>query len=154
MVWLRRAARARKFHLRSRQHLLSEAFDKFWKRTQHLMLGSHDIFCQYSVNNRNICSIGFLRRSIPSERRSCDSLPSKQAVMKPYSIFYPFIVFAIILSDRSDPIRNCYGRESAIFREGASKVREGTCDKRLPKVCLSFFMRPCFKWQTPCMDDE
>jgi hypothetical protein len=44
------------------------------------MPGERDSFCQRSVNNRNTCLIGFHSRSIPSERRSCDTLPSKQAV--------------------------------------------------------------------------
>src|SRR6266571_7963406 len=37
-------------------------------------------FCQRSVNLRNTCLIGSHSQSIPNERRSCDALPSKQAV--------------------------------------------------------------------------
>jgi hypothetical protein len=35
------------------------------------------------------------------EQKECDTLPSKQAVTNPHSIFYPIIVFVIILSNRS-----------------------------------------------------
>jgi hypothetical protein len=45
---------------------------------------------------------------------------------------------------------NCFAREPPLFREGASKVREGISEKCIPKVCLSFFLRPCFKWQNSC----
>lgn len=41
------------------------------------------------------------------------------------------------------------GREAAIFREGVSTKREGTCDKHLLERCLSCIIHPCFTWQTP-----
>ena len=44
------------------------------------MPGECERLCQRSVNFRNTCSIGFYSRSIPGERRFCDTLPSKQAV--------------------------------------------------------------------------
>ena len=45
-----------------------------------LFQGEREIFCQRSVNTRNTCLIAFRSRPIPGERRSCDTLPSKQAV--------------------------------------------------------------------------
>jgi len=44
------------------------------------MPGERESFCQRSVNLRNTCLIGSHSQSIPNERRSCDALPSKQAV--------------------------------------------------------------------------
>jgi hypothetical protein len=37
-------------------------------------------FCQRRANLRNTCLIGSYSQSIPSGRRFCDDLPSKQAV--------------------------------------------------------------------------
>ena len=54
--------------------------DTIGKSMRNLMPGECESFCQRSVNFRNACSIGSHRQSIPSERRSCDTLPSKQAV--------------------------------------------------------------------------
>ncbi len=44
------------------------------------MLGERESFCQRSVNTMNTCLIGSHSRSIPGERRTRDTLPSKQAV--------------------------------------------------------------------------
>ena len=44
------------------------------------MPGVRDIFCQSSVNNRDICLIGYQSQSISNERQICNTLPSKQAV--------------------------------------------------------------------------
>ena len=54
--------------------------DTIGKRTRNLMPVERERLCQRSVNFKNTCLIGSYSQSIPSERRSCDTLPSKQAV--------------------------------------------------------------------------
>jgi hypothetical protein len=56
------------------------------------------------------CSFGLKRRFMSSGRQSCDRLPSKQTLRRLHFIFFPFLVSANILSDRSDLYqRTCYG---------------------------------------------
>jgi len=58
----------------------SQDEEKIGKSTRNLMSGIRESFCQRSINFRNSRSVGSHSRSIPGERRSCDTLPSKQAV--------------------------------------------------------------------------
>jgi len=60
-----------------------------------------NIFCHCRTKFGSSRFIGLKSRFISSGRRSCDTLPSKQAVTKLHSIFDPIVAFVIILSDRS-----------------------------------------------------
>ncbi len=103
------------------------------------MPGERESFCQRSVNSKITRSVGSHSRSIPSERRWCDTLPSKQAVAGSSPVSRsPSETVALRWFHRLT-----YDKQTVIlFRYGGfflcQKVSNGHLPSFLASTCLTF----------------